>query len=78
VFLCGNMAGEMAGEMEKPVVIGKVKKPRCFKNLDICSLPVLWKHNKKGVDDGYSDNRMADKLQSENGKADMENHFVSR
>jgi hypothetical protein len=28
-FLCGNMAGEM----EKLLVIGKAANPRCFKNL---------------------------------------------
>jgi len=25
----------MSGEMEKPLVIGKAAKPRCFRNLDI-------------------------------------------
>ncbi|KAE9521504.1 hypothetical protein AGLY_018103 [Aphis glycines] len=35
VLLCGNMAGEM----EKPLVIGKVAKPRCFKNIDVEKLP---------------------------------------
>lgn len=43
VFLCGNMLGNM----EKAVVIGKAKKPRCFKKLDISSLPVTWLHNSK-------------------------------
>lgn len=43
VFLCGNMAGEM----EKPLVIGKANRPRCFKKLRIDSLPVIWKSNKK-------------------------------
>jgi hypothetical protein len=37
VLLCGNMAGEM----EKPLVIGKAVKPRCFKNLKINNLPVI-------------------------------------
>ncbi|XP_015363874.1 PREDICTED: tigger transposable element-derived protein 1-like [Diuraphis noxia] len=37
----------MAGEIRKPLVIGKSKKPRCFKNMDISSLPVIWKFNKK-------------------------------
>ena len=31
VALCANMAGEMC----KPLVIGKSAKPRCFRNLDI-------------------------------------------
>jgi hypothetical protein len=25
----------LIGEFEKPLIIGKYKKPRCFKNLDI-------------------------------------------
>jgi hypothetical protein len=37
----------MGGEMEKPLVIGKAAKPRCFKNLDICNLPVILRNNKK-------------------------------
>jgi len=40
----------MAGEIRKPLVIGKSKKPRCFKNMDISSLPVIWKFN-KSLDD---------------------------
>lgn len=43
VFLCGNLAGEM----ERPLVIGKAKRPRCFQKLRIDSLPVIWKSNKK-------------------------------
>lgn len=43
VLLCGNMLGEM----EKPLVIGKAAKPRCFKNMDISKLPVTWRSNKK-------------------------------
>ncbi|KAF0740487.1 tigger transposable element-derived protein 6-like, partial [Aphis craccivora] len=43
VLLCGNMAGEM----EKPLVIGKAAKPRCFKNIDVEKLPVSWYSNKK-------------------------------
>jgi hypothetical protein len=42
VLLCGNMVGEM----EKPVVIGKAAKPRCFKNLKINDLPVIGRNNK--------------------------------
>ncbi|KAE9528589.1 hypothetical protein AGLY_012164 [Aphis glycines] len=41
------MCGSMAGEIRKPLVIGKSKKPRCFKNMDISSLLVIWKFNKK-------------------------------
>jgi hypothetical protein len=43
VLLCGNMVGEM----EKPLVIGKAANPRCFKSLKINSLPVIWRNNKK-------------------------------
>jgi hypothetical protein len=39
--------GNMVGEMEKPLMIGKVAKPRCFKNLKINNLPVIWRNNKK-------------------------------
>jgi hypothetical protein len=37
----------MVGEMEKPLVIGKAAKPRCFKNLKISNLTVIWRNNKK-------------------------------
>ncbi|XP_053571634.1 tigger transposable element-derived protein 6-like [Bombina bombina] len=43
VFLCGNMDGRL----EKPLVIGKATKPRCFKNIDTTQLPVIWRANKK-------------------------------
>lgn len=43
VYLCGNMVGQM----EKPMVIGKSKKPRYFKNIDSTSLPVVYRNNKK-------------------------------
>jgi hypothetical protein len=39
LLLCGNMVGET----EKPLVTGKTAKPRCFKNLKINNLPVIWK-----------------------------------
>jgi hypothetical protein len=37
----------MEGEMEKPFVIGKAAKPKCFKNLKINNLAVIWRNNKK-------------------------------
>jgi len=37
----------MSGEIEKPLVIDKAAKPRCFRNLDIQKLPVEWRSNKK-------------------------------
>jgi hypothetical protein len=41
--LCVNMEGDF----EKPVVIGRAAKPRCFKNLKTENLPVTWYHNQK-------------------------------
>ena len=43
VMLCVNMCGEF----EKPLVIGKSRKPRCFKNIDVKSLNVVWESNRK-------------------------------
>jgi hypothetical protein len=43
VLLCGNMVGEI----KKPLMIGKTAKPRCFKNLRINNVPVIWRNNKK-------------------------------
>lgn len=42
-MLCVNMKGTF----EKPLVIGKSAKPRCFKNINTKNLPVDWIHNKK-------------------------------
>ena len=36
-----------AGETIRPLVIGKFKKSRCFNNVVINSLPVLYRANKK-------------------------------
>lgn len=35
------------GHFEKPLVIGKSRKPRCFKSVKIDELPVTWRANKK-------------------------------
>lgn len=37
----------MLGDKLKPLVIGKSKKPRCFKNLDMEKLPVCYRWNAK-------------------------------
>jgi hypothetical protein len=37
----------MVGQLEKPLVNGKAAKPRCFKNLKINNLPVIWRNHKK-------------------------------
>jgi len=39
----------MTGELEKPLVMRKAAKPRCFKNIDQKYLPVIWKSNKKAM-----------------------------
>jgi hypothetical protein len=43
VLLCVSMQGEKL----KPLVIGKYKKPRCFKNIQNENLPTLWRWNAK-------------------------------
>ena len=43
-MFCVNMTGE---EFEKPLIIGRAEKPRCFRNINTKTLPVLWRHNKK-------------------------------
>jgi hypothetical protein len=35
------------GKWQKPLAIGKAEKPRCFKNLKINNLPVIWRNSKK-------------------------------
>jgi hypothetical protein len=37
----------MTGEKLQPLVIGKCRKPRCFKNIDPKNLPVSYRFNKK-------------------------------
>lgn len=43
IFLCFNMEGAF----EKPLIVGKAKSPRCFKNLDLKTLPIIWRANNK-------------------------------
>jgi len=43
VLLCVNMLGDF----ETPFIIGKSKKPRCFKNVNVNQLGVTWVSNKK-------------------------------
>ena len=42
-MLCVNMKGEF----EKPLIIGRCEKPRCFKHINTKTLPVVWKSNKR-------------------------------
>ena len=37
----------MIDEFEKPVIIGKAAKPRCFKGIDVSKLNVVWYSNKR-------------------------------
>jgi hypothetical protein len=37
----------MVGEMEKPLMTGNAAKPRCFKNMKIIYLKVIWRNDKK-------------------------------
>ena len=43
VLLCCNMEGDF----ERPLVIGKAKRPRAFKKLDVSKFPVEWYWNTK-------------------------------
>ena len=43
VMLCVNAIGDF----EDPLIIGKAARPRCFKNVDVSSLGVVWKNNSK-------------------------------
>jgi hypothetical protein len=37
----------MVGEMENLLVIVKAAKSRCFKNMKIYNLPVIWRNNRE-------------------------------
>jgi hypothetical protein len=69
VFFCGFMTGEI----EKPLVIGRAAKPRCFKNIDIKKLPVDWKSNKKAW---MTSHIMEEWLTAFNAKMKQQNHNV--
>lgn len=43
VMLCVNSIGDF----EEPMIIGKAARPRCFKNIDVSSLGIVWKNNQK-------------------------------
>jgi hypothetical protein len=40
------LAASVTGEKPPPFVIRKVNQPRCFKNVNVNSLPVIWRANK--------------------------------
>lgn len=43
ILFCANMAGHS----EKPLVIGKAARPRAFQKINLNTLPVVWRFNKK-------------------------------
>ena len=43
-----SMCTNMNGDTEMITLIGKSRRPRCFKNIDVASLPVHYRWNKKG------------------------------
>ncbi|KAI8502235.1 hypothetical protein Bbelb_198230 [Branchiostoma belcheri] len=43
IMLCASMTGEK----EQPLIIGKSAKPRCFKNVNLKTLPVIYRNNAK-------------------------------
>jgi len=69
VFICSNIDSELL----KPLVIGKAQKPRCFRNLDRNSLPVIWRWNKKAW---MTASIMEDWLKSFNLKMKVQNRKV--
>jgi len=69
VFLCANMEGEF----EKPLVIGKAQKPRCFKNVDPTKFPIIWRANNKAWMTGSI---MEDWLHTFNNKLKKQNRRV--
>ena len=63
----------MSGEMEKPSVIGKAAKLRCFRDLDVWKLPVEWRSNKKAW---MTSQVMEEWLTAFNGRIKMQNRHV--
>ena len=63
----------LSGETEKPLVIGKAAKPRCFRNLDIWKLPVEWRSNKNAW---MTSQIMEEWLTAFNGRMKMQNRHV--
>ena len=43
LVLCFNMIGQFT----KPIVIGRAKRPHCFRNIKTDRLPVVWAYNRK-------------------------------
>ena len=43
LVLCFNMIGQFT----KPILIGRAKRPHCFRNIKTDRLPVVWAYNRK-------------------------------
>ncbi|XP_025205099.1 tigger transposable element-derived protein 6-like [Melanaphis sacchari] len=69
VLLCVNMIGEF----ETPLIIGKSLKPRCFKSVNVSTLGVNWKANRKAW---MNRDLMTDWLMCFNRKMEMENRKI--
>ena len=69
ISLCTNMEGGK----EKMMLIGKAKRPRCFKSIDTSKLPVEYRFNKKAWMTG---DLFSSFLQSLNEKMKRENRHV--
>ena len=50
ILFCSNWSGN---EKLKPVVIGKFKNPRCFKNINRANLPVHYRNNSNAWMDNF-------------------------
>jgi hypothetical protein len=66
---------EYGGRNGNPLVTGKAAKPRCFKNLKINNLPVIWKNNKKAWTSAAT---MEEWLNMFNAKMKKENRNVTQ
>ncbi|XP_025409934.1 tigger transposable element-derived protein 6-like [Sipha flava] len=69
VLLCVNMIGEF----ETPLIIGKSLKPRFFKSVNVSTLGVNWKANRKAW---MNRDLMTDWLMCFNRKMEMENRKI--
>ena len=66
-----------SGEKLKPMIVGKAKKPRCFKNINVTNHPVIWRSNKKSW---MTETSFIDWIQSVNKimRSDKKHKFVLR
>lgn len=69
LMLCVNSVGDF----EEPLIIGKAARPRCFKNVDMNSLQVTWRHNTKAW---MTQDIMTPWLSNLNGKMKKKNRKI--